>query len=443
MWQKVCYGMGDFAQNGTYQFVAYYLLYFYTDEMQCSVSVINAALIAGRAVDAVATPAVGSLIDRISGRKPRCRIFFFCAGMCLNVILPVLFFVPAVSDGTVRLWLIFIYSAYSLSYAASNVPYSVMMSSMTSREDERYSLNIFKNIGANLGGAFVSVMTLPMVANLGENGFFRTALFYAVIFAVCTACCTRFTREMPAVPAETAYKEDDCGCQVLTLETICQVFRNRAWVMLILIQFFGCTANILHAQSMVYYAKYCLGNEGISTLLIAMGPLTAAMATFYLPAAARRIGLWRCMAVGNLIMAASLAGIFLSGKDPVLVTAMQFCQSTGWAWSTGLIFVAVTDAVDRQEQAAGKRPQGFMVSGMSLMMKLGSLFGAALGTLILDRAGYTGGSAGSSQMLAGIRIEFIWLPALLALLSGVLAMGFKTEKEHSQNNRINTGKGGV
>lgn len=425
VWRKICYALGDFAQNGTFQFVAYYLLYFYTDEAKCSLAVINVVLVLGRVVDALATPLVGVMVDRSHFKMGKCRPWVLLGSLCLNVALPLLFFVPAVDEKSVRIWLILIYSLFSVSYALANVPYSVMMSVMTQDEGERYSLNKFKNIGANLSGVLLSVCTLSLVSwfsERGHSGYLGAALVYAAVFLCCCLLCVAFTREQkPEIAGNSGQSER------ITWKMMARAFGNVPWKLFLCIQLLACVSNMLHTQSMMYYAKYCIGTETVSTWFMMAGPASAVLAAFYLPRIAQKIGMKNSIVLGVGISTAALLGIRFADGNIVGSVIMQFLYSIGWATATGLIFVIITAIIDYQEFQTGERPQGFMISSMTFMMKCGSMLGVMAGTWILDRAGYRGDMEATKPVLDAIRVEFIWLPGLMFVLILILLAFFRID----------------
>ena len=61
--EKFSYGLGDFASNGLFLFVSSYLMYYFSDVVCLDLTVISRILIAGRIVDAVASPVSYTHLD--------------------------------------------------------------------------------------------------------------------------------------------------------------------------------------------------------------------------------------------------------------------------------------------------------------------------------------------------------------------------------------------
>ena len=87
--EKLCFGLGDFATNGMYTFIGTYILFFYTDIEKLDLSVVSMILLIGRTMDAVASVLAGILVDKTQTKWGKCRpyILLFSVPVCLFAFL--------------------------------------------------------------------------------------------------------------------------------------------------------------------------------------------------------------------------------------------------------------------------------------------------------------------------------------------------------------------
>lgn len=193
--EKLCFGLGDVTGNGLYTLLSSYLLFFCTDVLKIGLAATTIIMFAGRAADAVLSPVMGILLDYLKLKNGKClpllRLFMIPCGIWLWL----LFSPPAFLSEHLLVWyMAVVFIAYSIHFAVINIAYSTLISVLTRNVHERLVLNVFKNLGANLGGFLVTASTLRLVSLLGENqriGFSRTVLVFAILFVFCGLCNAR------------------------------------------------------------------------------------------------------------------------------------------------------------------------------------------------------------------------------------------------------------
>ena len=70
---KVCYGLGDVANSFSWNFIATFLMIFYTDVFGISAWAVSVLFLVGRLWDAVNDPLVGYLSDKTQTKWGRYR----------------------------------------------------------------------------------------------------------------------------------------------------------------------------------------------------------------------------------------------------------------------------------------------------------------------------------------------------------------------------------
>ena len=301
LYQRISYGMGDFAVNGMFTFVSTYLLYFYTDVERIDLAVISMVMLIGRTADAVCSVLVGGLVDRTKTRLGKCRPYLLFCSLPLGLMLGLLFYVP--SAGSARgVYCAVVYVLYSIFYALVNVPYSTMLSLISRDNSVRIRYNVFKIAGANLGGMLVTMFTLRAVQRLetpAVSGYTIMAVIVGILAVAGLWLCTGVTKERVQEEQGEKFPIGDFGKVAL---------RNRHWLIFCAVMFISLLYMTMHNQSTLYYAKYCLGYENISSLLLTLTPFACVIVAFFMPGIAGKIGMKRIMCAGNILVVISLIG---------------------------------------------------------------------------------------------------------------------------------------
>ena len=418
----LCYGIGDFACNGCFTIVSSFLMYFYTDVVKLDLGRVGAIILVSRMADALSCLGMGGLIDRTNTKWGRVRPYLagIIVPLCLSMVA--LFYMPDLTERGKTIYGYMTAVVFSVLYSGLSVSYSTMMTCMTKNSKERLGFNLTKNISANLGAFFVTSMTLFLVGQIGRGdagkGFVGTMCAYGVLYTGIILVTFWNTKERVQV-SQKRYSFS---------ESLSVALKNRHWILLCVIEFFMLVGMTMRSQGTLYYAKYCLGQEGLGSVLLSISSFLAVPMMLVVTYLAKKIGKKRCLEYGNLLLLIGLAGMWMAKRSIGILIFFHVLASIGSGIASGMVFVMIAEVVDYSEYQTGKRPQGFLTSAVSLMMKLGVACAGFLAARILAWGGYAAGSEQSSQALKAIGINYIWMPAAIAVLS-ILATGLYTLDE--------------
>lgn len=424
--EKVSFGLGDFAHNGLYTFVSTYLMFYYTDTVGLSLDVIGLILLIGRVVDAVCSPIMGVILDKTQTRFGKCKPFMSVGILPVCLLMIMMFSIPqGLSEQGKILAAVTAYTLYSVMYAFMNVPYSTLINVLTDDHHHRLDFNMFKNIGCNLGSIMVTAVTLSLVAALsdGGNGFSGTAIIFGILFLLTNMMCVIFTKERLRSKAGETLKLG---------ESLKVVGMNRPWMLLCVVQFLTLILLICRNQGIIYYAKYCLGNENISSVMMTITSFAAVAVSPALPVLVKKFGMKFCVIAGNVIWCVMMLASWFAGKSVLLVVGFHVVASVGWSIATGGIFVQLTQAIDYAQWKTGKRPQGLFTSLLSFVQKMGIALAGVLCSQILNLGGYVANTAATASVVMAIRVLFCGLPLLMGLgVIGIMCF-YKLDKIYPQ-----------
>ena len=164
MRDKLAYAAGDFGCNmsfalkGTVQ--TFWLVY-----MMMETGLFSLLLLIVQAWDAINDPLIGSIIDN-DGRKYKLGKYktYILIGALGLLVGGAAVFMPFPDAGTVVKAILFImgYVIWDAAYTMANVPYGTMLNLVTSDNEERASLSVFRSIGGAVG-SMVPGIILPML----------------------------------------------------------------------------------------------------------------------------------------------------------------------------------------------------------------------------------------------------------------------------------------
>ena len=161
---KLAYAAGDlgcnmsFGLKGTVQ--TFWLVY-----MMMETGLFSILLLLVQAWDAINDPLIGSLIDNDQRKykmgKYKTYIFIGACGLLLGgaaVFLPF----PGADDVPKAIMFVLGYIIWDAAYTMANVPYGTMLNIVTTDDQERASLSVFRSIGGAVGNILPGII-LPML----------------------------------------------------------------------------------------------------------------------------------------------------------------------------------------------------------------------------------------------------------------------------------------
>lgn len=427
LFEKICFGLGDFSLNGIFTFVSTYLMFYYTDVACLSLPAISLIILIGRVVDAVGSPIMGAILDKTNTKYGKCRPFLAVAVLPACILMILLFSIPVGMSETGKVLMsIGVYVLFSIAYPIMNVPYSAMLNVLSADNKQRISFNLFKNVGANIGATFVTAVTLKLVAlfSVGsKNGFTGAAFILGILFVTAMYTCTCNVRERAFVQQED---------KMILKDSLKVAAKNRPWQILCMVQFLSLFAYIVRNQGTIYYAKYYLGNESVSSLMLSITSVIAFCFSFVLPTIVQKYGLRFCVIRGNICWAVAMAGSWMAGKNATMIVGLHVLASIGWSMATGMIFVMLTQTIDYGQWKTGKRPQGLFTSLLNFVQKVGAALAGVLCSVILTAGHYVANQAAVPSAILAIRILFCGIPLITAVICIILMNFYHLDEIYSQ-----------
>lgn len=425
--EKISYAVGDIAQNLVQTPLTAFLLFYLTDLVGIGAAIAGTILLFGQLLNGVTDLIIGYLIDKTETRWGKVRPWVLFTSVPMAVFFVMSFSIPASLDDTGKIvWLAIAYSAVvAVFFTASNVAYSALLSVITPDPQARITLSSFRFFAALLTILVVSSITLPIITALGgdQAAWTTTASIYGAIMVATMAIVFFGTKERVVVEGERRSAAQPA--KVLFRS----ILRNKYFF--IVAGLFVCfyVLNGVTQAAGVYYASDVLGDAAIFGLLSIASLIPILIGIPFMPAAFRRFGKRRLFLIGAVISLIGSVIPMIAPDDLVIVLIGMLVRGLGSVPFAVGLFVMVADVVDFGEYRFGVRADGLTFSAVTIGLKAGAGIGAGMTGWILAAGGYVaGGAAQSESAISAIVTLYLYIPAALIVIIGVLSYFFTVER---------------
>jgi sugar (glycoside-pentoside-hexuronide) transporter len=370
---KLGYGAGDLGQTLFFQATLLYLIYFYTDVAGIAPAAVGTILLIARSIDAFVNPLIGMLADRTRTRWGRFRPYLLFGAIPLALTAFATFSTVPGSEASKQAFAIVSYAAFSICFATVAIPYSALLSTITSDPRDRTALGTLRAGFSFSAGIIVSFATLPLV-NLfggGNAGFHLAIAVFGVIGVALVWITFATTKELVSPSRKDSPKLSE---MVRCLGT--------APIMIFVAMFLLTNiSTMLRSAGAIYFFKYTLGRAELVSAYLTFGAVMTVVGIAVTPFIGRWIGKRGAMIAGLVLMA---VGYIMASIIPASITStfvwLGFFVYFGYGLKAATTWPILADCVDYAEWRRGKRVDGVAYGFAILAQKLS----LALGGVITD-----------------------------------------------------------
>lgn len=410
--EKIGYSLGDLAANLVFQTLITYLAFFYTDiyglsTEDSSIIILVVGLVAAFAFN----PVIGALADRTNSRWGKFRPWILWTAIPLGVVALLAFSTPDFSYKGKVLYAVGTYTLLLLLYAANNLPYASLSGVITGDMGERNSISSYRFVAVMFAQFFVQVFMYPLILKVGGGDKalgIETVMTYLAIIGTIMLLITFFTtreRIVPTAEQKSSLKED-----------LSDLFKNRPWVIMLLLTILVFITLAMKGGSYVYYFENYVDEATLTEFIQPVLAFLSAVGLNFFGEDPVSAGFGLFNAGGIILM---IVGITLSkgladkyGKRDVFGIALFISTLFILAFylfppkSVGLIFgsqilhgffygitipilwAMIADVADFSEWKNNRRATAIIFSAMMVGLKAGLSIGGALVASILGWYNY-------------------------------------------------------
>lgn len=407
------------------------LTYFYTEKVGLAAGMVATMLLIAKIFDAFSDLAMGKIMDAGKSPKGKCRPWFLRMAIPTFVMIVLMFTVPKNAGNSLQAAYVLITNILltAIIYTAVAIPYGALMAMRTESSDERGKMGIFRAAFGYIAGMIIAILLIPITNMLGgtQSAWIKVAVIFALISLLSLLVLYKTTKENVKIVEKTE------GEDVHFAEGIKLLFKNKYWVIMLILQFMMNISYSLSASGGTYYAKYILGNDNIVALLGVVGLIPTFLGFVLTGPMASKLGMTKtCMISCGMGAAACLVRVFTPYS---LATCIVGGAVTTFANIPLMcLFGAMTNnCVEYNDYKFGKRIVGMTNSANSFGAKIGSGIGASMIGWLLAAAGYN--AVLETQPVAvdtAIFVFAIYIPLALFVSMFVLLLKNDLEKRYPQ-----------
>lgn len=390
------------------------MTYFYTKYMGLEEHLASIVWIIFAVWNALNDPLFGYLSDRTKSKLGRRIPYIRYGALFYGVIFIMSWFMWPFGGSQTALFVQMLVSLFFFDtfYTAIATALYVLPYTMAESNQARSSIFIWK-IFSSLLSLGAPLVLFPLVRpDVGESAarFQMIMTVLGIVTILVIYCSTFFYKEK-----FTSDVKEAPGLW----ESICQCFKNRAFLVYEVISFTVIFVQTILMQGVIYYFDEfqismpivygCLGLGAVCGIILWMKSMD-------------KIGIAKCIIVMSIAFAAGATLMIFAGQ--FLVTAMIsfFIVGTGFSGCMYLVPLMNGEVIDYDEMKTGFRREGMYAGVNSLVTKPAISFANAAFVTIIGLFGYdnalkAGEQAGMAKF--GVKVAWMALPALLFILSAL------------------------
>lgn len=417
------YGIGIAGQNILYNFMAMYMMFFFTDLLKISSATATIIVVVATVWDAINDPVMGLVADRTNTKIGKFRPYLL-GGSILILITTALAYTSfdLTKEATVAVAAI-TYILWGMSFTVSDIPVWAMSSVVSDEPKERNKMVSIGKTGGTLGVVICVLFSVTLLDLFGgereASAFFYSALIVGGIAAIGIFLIGMFVKERVAPPKS----------RISVKENIKTVTKNKSLLFLIIILFLMNFVNSIRQVTQIYFTVYAWGDSGyVTTIGIALvvGTLTGILAT------PKLIEKWDKKSI--MISAGVFNALFSVIPYFDLSNVTLGLISLGLSFVTiGVMIIASTsmllDAVDYSEHKLGFRGDGIVFSLNTFVTKLGAAIAKAvlgIGLILISYVDNQPVTPETVQMFSGL---IYLVPAVISLVMIIPLMFYKLDSK--------------
>ena len=381
--ESASYGCYFLGQNIFYMLIYMYLNTYYTDIGISAAAVAVIALVV-KVWDAVNDPIFGALMDKIHFKKgtfvPWLRISL--VGIPVATIL--MFATPnGFSAGAKIAWAVIAYMLWDTAYTLCDVPIFGLVTTLTTKREERTSLNAIGRVCAMIAALLVMVIIPSFRSMLG--GWTSTVVMLSVIGAITMLPICLTAKERVEVKEEE--KEKD-----YSLKDMFSYLKTNKYLVIFYAAFLTYGGLNVASSWGLYIARYCFNNESISTITGLLSVIPVIIIGLFVPSIIKKVDKFKlyygAMAV---TLVASVIKYFVGYSSLAGFLVMSVIQCLPVGIISIVMYMFTPDCVEYGHFKTGNRMPGITFATQTFFVKLQSAIVTAIAAGMLAAIGFIEG----------------------------------------------------
>lgn len=415
------FAIGTLGRDMVYTLVSMYLIFYLTDVMDLSDTVlwwVTSLVLAARLFDAVMDIVMGAIVDNTRTRWGQYKPWIAVGGVASGLLTVALFSDFGLRDGAFVAGFAAIYLLWGLSWTANDIPYWSLLPALSVSQAQRERTGALAKIFATLGLFTTVVGILPVTSALrGFLGEQRAWFCFAVGVALAALLTQSVTllgvREPRMIPTQERTRLRELASVVLRNDQL-------LWTAIAMVLFM--TGYVTTTSFGLYYFKYAYGDEAMYTpfAAILIGSQLAGYLVF--PLLRRRLSRNALYRLGTTLIVAGYVAFFFAPANMLWIGAAGVLLFVGQAFVTLLMLVFISDTVEYGQWKLGRRNGAVTFALQPFINKVGAALGQQIVGVTVILSGINTAATPADVTAGGLwlmKVAMLLLPLLL-IVTGYL-----------------------
>ncbi|MBD3191227.1 MAG: MFS transporter [Candidatus Heimdallarchaeota archaeon] len=437
----------------SYFAVGFYFMYFLTDIVFLDPFLAGLAIFIGKFWDGMNDPIMGIISDRTKSHFGRKRVYILFGAIPFGISFLILWFIPPGINQYLQFTLATLaLLIYATTYSICVVPYMSLVPIMSANYDERTQITgiraILSTIGTIFGGLvalFISDFSNQTLGLRIMGSVFGAFTAISMIFAAVSVKGvekieiiqenekeTEYISESDTKGEEERNHNNEIKIADYSWKQYAVILKEKNVIILLLMKIVGAVGTGILTASLPYFAEHILGDEGVSTIGLAIYIASSALILPLWNFLTKKFDKRRIQLIGILGFSAALVPIsFLISQGLVLFFYIG-CAVLGLFMASYLLipYSLVPDLVDFYEHRTGERHESIFFGLWMTVHQLGlALSGLILGSF-LKGFNYNANLPSQSNLaILGIRLSFGVLPAVFLVIAIVILQFYSITRD--------------
>ncbi len=427
---RLTYGVGEIFGGGCFVIINAFFIVFLTDAMGMNAALAGTIPLIGKVWDAITDPIMGNITERTKSKFGAKR-FYILIGSFASAITFILIWMDINTPSMTAKYIFYLvaYCLFNTGFTVLSVPYNGLLPDMMDDYKMRAKFSNMRMIFSTLG-AMICGLVPGMIINPTNKPalYMKCGIIFGLLFFTVSIIVFFGTWEKQKEPVKTTLGE--------SFTQAASVFRSRSFLLFLGLYLFGQGGMDFITGMAVYYVKNTLDayNDEVNYYLPILAVLMVAqlIGMLIFGPVMRKTSKKTAIVIASPVRLAGVLGLIgfsHSGVALAPVLALAALIGLGNAGSLTGIFAIMADMTDVDELITSIRRPGIVASMATFSRKIaGGLSSAMIGFMLsivhYDEALANAGLAQSAATQHGIGVCFIMAPAVLTLLTLIVAIIF-------------------
>jgi GPH family glycoside/pentoside/hexuronide:cation symporter len=424
--RKLGFGIFDLGGNMLFTLLGFWALNYLTDTVGLAAALAGAAVMIGKAWDAVTDPLMGYISDRTLSRWGRRRPYLLFGALPMLLTLWLFFTAPGFeSPASLMVWATLTLMLLNTASTVINIPYSSLTPELTDDYHERTSLNGYR-FGCAVFGTIIGAAAVQPLTELfppKQRGFSMMGLILGAVVLVTTLLTFFGTKEKPHTKADLPTES--------FFSTYRAVFSNKPYCIVLLTYALHLMALTFLQSILVYYTRYIYNRPDMTTIAMLLLLLVAMVFIPVSVLVSKKIGKRPTYQICFVIIASACLAIFFFAHilGPNFFLVLMVYGGVGIGFSYVAPFAMVPDTIEFDARQSGERKEGAFYGMWTFISKLGTALAIFISGLILSFGGYAAEAVQSERAVLAIRLLIGPIPAVIFIAAFFLIRTYKLDEK--------------